>query len=390
MPPPINQAVVASVGLAAATVVVAAAVAIYQDPEVRRVTDDLRRRIAIALRSLGDNVDPNRAPRFNRPEDAHGFYESHSVDADEETRRRQREELLYWNALRESQQDIRQPTSPHGSTFDDFLQPDSTGETGTLVYNTGAETRDDSNMLRRRGGNTDGVRGLNASMIANPFADEYGIELDEQRRIEEPNLLAPGQEEIMSDIYEATPVLKSASLAQQPAPITPLSNAAAAPDVLFDFDSQSQTLDSQTEYDTAADVEQSHGARTPTTARSITLERELAEDEYMTASNDDEEEYERAGAYASIQAWAQNSTSGGFYSPLPVTPEAALSEAELISEGHLTPTDSASVVDVGYDAASSRGGDYDVMSDSDDGIATPGSWSEIGSVISESESALRA
>jgi len=67
-----------------------------------------------------------------------------------------------------------------------------------------------------------------------------------------------------------------------------------------------------------------------------------------------------------------------------------MSEAEFISEGHLTPTDSVSVVDVGYDAASSRGGDYDVLSDSDEGIATPGSWSEVGSVISESESAVRA
>ncbi|KAK3990025.1 hypothetical protein QBC44DRAFT_326004 [Cladorrhinum sp. PSN332] len=382
--------VAAKIGLAAATVVVAAAVAIYQDPEVRRVTDDLRRRIAIALRSLGDNVDPNRVPRFNRPEDAHGFYESHGVDADEETRRRQREELLYWNALRESQQNIGQPTSPHGSTFEDFLQPDSTGERGTLVYNTGANAWDDSNNLRRRGANTEGVRGLNAAMVASPFNDEYGIELDEQPRIEEASLLAPGQDEIMSDIYNATPVLKSTPLAQPPVPITPLSNSAAARDVLFDFDSQSQTLDSHTEYDTATDVEPNRGARTPTTARSVTLDRELAEDEYMTASYDDDEEDERAAAYASIQAWAQNSTSGGFYSPLPVTPEAPLSEAELISEGHLTPTDSASVVDVGYEAASSRGGDYDVMSDSDDGIATPGSWSEIGSVISESESAMRA
>ncbi|KAK4161288.1 hypothetical protein QBC43DRAFT_324104 [Cladorrhinum sp. PSN259] len=383
--------VAAKIGLAAATVVVAAAVAIYQDPEVRRVTDDLRRRIAIALRSLGDNVDPNRQPRFNRPEDAHGFYESHnSVDADDETRRRQREELMYWNALRESQQLQRQPSSPHGSTFEDFLQPDSTGERGTLVYNTGANVFSESNNLRRRGADTEGVRGLNASMFANPFSDEYGIELDEQPRIEEPNLLAPGQDEVMSDIYNATPILKSTTLAQAPAPVTPLSNAAASPDLLFDFDSQSETVDYRTEYDTATDAEEHNGARTPTTARSVTMDRELAEDEYMTASNNDSEDDERAAAYASIQAWAQNSTSGGFYSPLPVTPQAPISEAEFISEGHLTPTDSASVVDVGYEAASSRGGDYDVMSDSDDGIATPGSWSEVGSVISESDSALRA
>ncbi|KAK4193779.1 hypothetical protein QBC35DRAFT_6152 [Podospora australis] len=383
--------VAAKIGIVAASVTVAAAIAIYEIPEVRRVADDLRRRVAIALRTFGDGIDPHGEgqPRFNRPEDAHGFYESAGVDADEETRRRQREELMYWNSVHEERNRRNSQSSRRGSTFDDFLQPDAAGERGTMVFNTGAEVWDDGHSLTRRRGNVEGVRGLNAAMISNPFSDEYGIEMDEQRQIledETPNLLAPGRDEMMSDIYNATP------RSQSPVP-TETHRSDDAPEVLFDVDSQPQANNTTTH----EEMEQASGARTPTNrSRSMTLDREFAdaEAEYMTASSDDE-----AAAYASIQAWARNSTPG-FYSPLPVSPQAPLSvvsemsEAEMIGAGHLTPTDTMSVaesaVDVGNDAVSMTGDGFDAMSDSDDGVATPNSWSEVGSVISDTESAMRA
>ncbi|GKT45579.1 uncharacterized protein ColSpa_05760 [Colletotrichum spaethianum] len=107
----------------------------------------------------------------------------------------------------------------------------------------------------------------------------------------------------------------------------------------------------------------------------------------MTAGQENREE-----AYASIQAWAQGSTASNFYSPLPMSPPVPMSEPELVSEGELTPTDSASLAgsgeDVANDAASSRTGDnsryYDVLSESE-GMMTPASWSEVGSVVSENE-----
>ncbi|KAL2200594.1 hypothetical protein P885DRAFT_57466 [Corynascus similis CBS 632.67] len=377
--------VAAKVGVVAASVAVAAAIAIYEIPEVRRAAEDVRRRIAIALHSLGENIDPNsRQPRFNRPEDAEGFYQTHDVDADEETRRRQREELMYWNMRREEQQrdssELRQRS--RGSTFDDFLQPDRTSDSGTFVFNTGARVWDTepSNVLRHRG-NAEGVRGLNAAMLSNPFSDEHGIELED--RAECP---PPARAEAMSDIYNATPRVQSPVVVQtQPVPVSS--------EVLFDFGAH----EAPSEYATAVSAAQPEGAATtaatPTaTLRSATLDRELAEDEYMTAGQED-----RAGidAYASIQAWAQNSSNTGFYSPLPSTPEAPISEPEVISEGQLTPTDSESVAGSGVDVAPdivsvTEGRDYDVMSESDGGIHTPGSWSEVGSVVSESESAARA
>ncbi|AEO55214.1 hypothetical protein MYCTH_2298820 [Thermothelomyces thermophilus ATCC 42464] len=384
--------VAAKVGVVAASVAVAAAIAIYEIPEVRRAAEDLRRRIAIALHSLGENLDPSsRQPSFNRPEDAEGFYQSHDVDADEETRRRQREELMYWNMRREEQRQRERQASEQrsrGSTFDDFLRPDRAGDSGTLVYNTGANAWDaePSNALRRRG-NAEGVRGLNAAMLSSPFSDEHGIEL--QHRTE---FSPPARPEAMSDIYSATPRVQSPVVAPAPpVPVQPQPQPAPAPnDVLFDFG----THDAPSEYATAASEAQSERAATPTatTSRSMTLERELAEDEYMTAGQDDRA---AADAYASIQAWARNSANTGFYSPLPSTPTAPFSEPEVISDGQLTPTDSESVagsgVNVGHDAVSvTEGRDLDVMSESDEGIPTPGSWSEVGSVISEGESAARA
>ncbi|KAH8880641.1 hypothetical protein GQ53DRAFT_736562 [Thozetella sp. PMI_491] len=370
--PPVNQAVLASAGIIAVSVAVAAAIAVYESPELRRMADDFRRRIAIALHSLGDNVDPsNHEPRFNRPEDAEGFLQSRgavgeSVEADDETRRRQREELMYWNAIREQKERERReaeeretPKEFQGATFDDFMKPDSSGERGTYVFNTGAEVRgrgQDDNLLRRRG--PEGVRGLSATVYANPFADENGV--DDFDDNHPSNLIAPEKDEVMTDIYGATPLdgrtVQSETFSPKP----------ATPELLFDFDE----------------------------SRSHTLSRHLTENEFMTAGQEDRHE-----AYASIQAWAENTTdpSSGraspnpmsFYSPLPVTPAAPISEPEIVSDGQLTPTYSAS--EVGTDLVSSGvpEHDYDVMSqDSEaDGLTTPNSWSEVGSVVSENDAA---
>jgi hypothetical protein len=371
--PPVNHAI-ASAGIIAVSVAVAAAIALYESPELRRYADDLRRRIAIALHSIGDGINPpEREPLFNRPEDAEGFFQSRrgegaeaGVDADEETRRRQREELMYWNALHIAKKEKEKleaeiaedgdkalPSPSPGSSFDDFLRQDGGAERGAFVFNTGAEVRGDNNegLVRRRG--VEGVRGLNHSVYANPFADEHQVDSDDLPEMT-ANILQPGQDEVMSDIYSAT-TRDQAEL-------------------------QSHTLSPD------------HPAlRDDTTTTSHTLERELAADEYMTAGQEDRQE-----AYASIQAWAQDS-SPQFYSPLPMSPSAPMSEPELISEGALTPTDSASLAgsgeDVGGDAISSRNGEtgrfYDVLSESD-GMATPASWSEVGSVVSEHDGPVRA
>lgn len=379
-----NHVVAASAGVIAVSIAVAAAIAVYESPEVRRMAEDLRRRIAVALHSLGDNFDPSqqasREPLFNRPEDAEGFLQSRGsvgnelgMDADDETRRRQREELMYWNAIRESKkeaerQEIGSRRSSQGSTFDDFLQRDATGEQGTYVFNTGADARGEQQegMRRRR---VEGVRGLSSSVYANPFADEYGIDDFNDEPAMSLHPLTPGRdEEIMSDIYNATePDRTAASQTLTPQPPAPMS------EVIFDFDHDNDRVTERLQ------------------ELSMSQQQELAEEDYVTAGQDDREE-----AYASIQAWAQNASNPSFYSPIPVSPQAPRSEAsepEIISEGMLTPTDSASTVgsgeDVANDAASQTADD--VMSDDEsEGMMTPTSWTEVGSMVSSSESAQHA
>ncbi|ESA42843.1 hypothetical protein GE21DRAFT_5723 [Neurospora crassa] len=414
--PPINQAAaIASVGIIAVSVAAVAAIAIYESPEVRRRVNDIRQRIALAFQGWDDEFDDSRprnpnTPRFNRPEDAHGFYQSRAdvgVDADEETKRRQREELMYWNAKRaemmgESGREpatttttTHRPTSSttRGSSFDDFLSEDTTAGPGTFVYNTGTDVRGTENdALRRRGAGRSaapGVRGLTAAMILDPFSDEFGIELDERINMvdEETRLMAPSQDEMVSnrsDIYNATPTGLQSPVSRTLSPEPRVSVTAPPNEVLFDFETNSQSA----AVTASEDNHERSGAPTPTTVRSTTdtLERDLDVDEYMTAGQDD-----RSTAYASIQEWAQGSSgNAGFYSPLPVTPTEPMSEAEMVSAGQLTPVDTMSLADSGEhiensDAVSSRAQDFDDLSDSDDGIATPGSWSDVGSVISETD-----
>ncbi|KAL0933115.1 uncharacterized protein CTRU02_212078 [Colletotrichum truncatum] len=371
--PGVNNGALASAGVIAVTVAVAAAIAIYESPELRRYADDIRRRIAVALHSLGENIDPQeRPPMFNRPEDAQGFLESRGraeagVEADDETRRRQREELLYWNALHIAKKEKEKieaeiaeskelpPAPSRGKSFDDFLQQDINSEKGTFVFNTGAHVRgDDEGLVRRR---PEGVRGLNSSLYANPFADEHQIDQDELTTAEESSHISPGRDEALSDIYSAT---------TRDADERPRDIAAVIPPM-------------------PALVDVTEG--TSQSSKSATLERELEADEYMTAGQESREE-----AYASIQAWAQGSSPSNFYSPLPLSPPVPMSEAELVSDGELTPTDSASLAgsgeDVANDAASSKAGEtgryYDVLSESE-GMMTPASWSEVGSVVSEND-----
>lgn len=367
--PPVNH-VALSAGVIAVSIVVAAGIAIYESPELRRMAEDLRRRIAIALHSLGDSVSPQeRENLFNRPEDAEGFLQSRGidirgdqgVDADDETRQRQREELMYWNAVAEEKRAMevrssekgaqtpsqRPRTSTRGSSFDDFLQADTSAEKGTFVFHTGTDVQGaETEGLRRRG---DGPRGFNYSDYANVIDENIAFE---------NSLIEPEKDEMETDIYSVS--YDGRNERQTTATLS------AAPEHIPSLIDDAETPAQQE------------------SAPLSTLERELAEDEYITAGQDD-----RQDAFSSIQAWAQSSNPG-FYSPLPVSPAAPLSEPELISDGQLTPTDSVSLAGSGEDIAeearsvTDNGRYYDVMSD-DDGMATPASWTEVGSVVSEAD-----
>ncbi|KAI0418539.1 hypothetical protein F5X98DRAFT_363052 [Xylaria grammica] len=350
------------------------------------MTDDLRRRIAIALHAFGDTITPQeRENLFNRPEDAEGFLTSRGlgpgsvpgVDVDAESLRRQREELMYWNAIRESKKEhdsqdekrYRPRASTGGSSFDDFLKQDENAEKGAYVFHTGHQPVDNNDgLIRRRG--AEGPRGMNYSAYTNPFADEHGIDDDIAF---ENSLMDPAHDDI-SDIYSATDL----GAYQSSRTLSPLPEAAALLPPLVEVEPRPETP-------TAHQYQAQHQPSPQAQPQPIPEHEseQLGPDEYMTAGQEDR--HEDSDAYSSIQAWAQNaSRDASFYSPLPVSPATA-SEAELLSDGELTPTDSASLAGSGVDVAdevhSTRS--FDVLSD--DGMHTPSSWTDVESVGGESE-----
>jgi hypothetical protein len=374
----------ATAGVAAVTLAVAAAIAIYESDEVRRVAEDIRRRIAIAIQSIGNefNHTSQSEPLFNRPEDAEGFLLSRSaegadpgVDADEPTRKRQREELMYWNAVRESrlmaqEREARDAAitaaTEYGKSvgsdpssarnFDDFLRQEEGAAAGTFVFLTGAEVENRQGITRRRG--------PNPATYANPFADENQVDIED---IEEA---ATPPSTTGTDMYHVTPRV---SPPVPPNPFIPVMAPLPEPATHVPVPATGPWSESPAH---AIEVAPSQSS---VTMSGTAADEELAEDEFMTAGQDQ-------NAYSSIQAWAQGNQPD-FYSPLPMSPEPPASEVEVVSVGQLTPTDSASVVDVGHDfepITDGEGRDFDVISESD-GIATPASWSEVGSVVSDSE-----
>ncbi|KAE8443830.1 hypothetical protein EG329_001337 [Mollisiaceae sp. DMI_Dod_QoI] len=372
MPP--NPAAVGVV--VAVSIVAAAAIAVYESPQARQFAEDVRRKIAIALHSLGDEINPQpRQPRFNRPEDAEGFLMSQAgadpgIDADEESKRRQREELMYWNAVHlEKKEKERQLNGPRpenrsrGSSFDDFLHEDPSGEKGTYVYNTGADTNQAEGLRNRAG------RGLErGSFYANPFGDEHNIEMDEQRAID-ASLMDPDlseRDEVMSDLYSAN---------EEPRPSRQTTATVAE-----------QLIDTSEE--PVPDPPVSYPAM---------------EDHFMGETTNFTNMAERDdSAYASIHAWADNANQS-FYSPLPVTPGAVTPQLQerapgsptfsdpdvsVPGSGMATPTDSASLAGSGEEVWAPRSGatsEADIMSVDGEGVSTPGTWTEVGSVVSEDD-----
>jgi len=212
------------------------------------------------------------------------------------------------------------------------------------------------------------VQGLNrGSFYANPFGDEHNIEMDEQRTID-ASLMGPDlseKEDIMSDIYSAN---------EDPRPA--LQIIAPIAEQLIDT-SDEPVPDPPVSYP-------------------------IMEDHFMTDTNFTNMAGRGDSAYTSIHAWADNANHS-FYSPLPVTPGAITPsqqeerpgsptfsdpDVSVPGSGMPTPTDSSSLAGSGEEIWAPRSGatsEADFMSLDGEGVSTPGTWTEVGSVVSEDD-----
>ncbi|KAF1996621.1 hypothetical protein P154DRAFT_309046 [Amniculicola lignicola CBS 123094] len=166
----------------AASVIVAAGIAIYESPEVRRWIEQYRRKLAVALHSLGDEIQPRR---------------SSEAAEDYEVRRRRREELVRQkreelvrrareegiavdlDVLRRIGDEEMKKGHGHAGTrqksFDDLVGSDGMLKRDFVSTSaTGMESSDAG--LRRRG--MPGFAESSSSAVKNPFGSEAEVLFD--------------------------------------------------------------------------------------------------------------------------------------------------------------------------------------------------------------------
>ncbi|KAF3052319.1 hypothetical protein E8E11_007870 [Didymella keratinophila] len=341
----------------AASVLVAAGIAIYENPQVRQWVDQSRRKIAVALHSLGDDIQPRRQSESSEDfEETKGRREELIRRNRNELIRRAREEGVAVDLdelARVGTEDAvlaeRRSRANRSKNFDELV-----GSDGMLRQDataTGAEPS--NNGVRKRG--VAGFAAGTAAAVAmtNPFADEnvlFDVGDDDE---------APSPKPF---IYEASaPRSRSATLEASTPPIEP---PAAAPSSapLIDLTSEPQFvyLPPKTHLPSPAAPLQASEAD------------QAAQSFYsFTPSNDSDDDFEQMPAGTLTPRSERSGTTGASIVPSHADDVAVLSmqndaehdaRSEVFSEGGFT--------DAGYS-------DFELGDRT--GVMTPNSWTDVGS-----------
>ena len=320
----------------------AAGLAIYENPQVRQWIDDSRRKAAIALHSLGDELAPQSESRDSTPD------ASTREDDDPEAverRRRARQEILERGRLMEERRKSRQAANGKAKSFDDMVDKDGSLKVEEAATSSVVNVQPEGSGLRHR--HTESRAAALGSTYANPFADETAVPVVDARSSpeEEKNDPISRSSTPTRPVSAASPPTLRDSPASPPVPPKP---AAYQPQrLLIDTDEVSNHPSEQ-----LVDL-------TPTTSASSAAV-DLAElNDYSQPSRSN---------YWSVNEWAQNNAPA-FYSP-------PLSER---MDNH---TD-GSHAETGEHASQIGSEDMDVMSDDEARISTPSSWTEVGSQFSD-------
>lgn len=197
----------------AASVVVAAGIALYENEQFRVWFDERRRQIAVAFHDFGDVVQP----RSEGSEPASEASRQRRLDIVRRNRemlmRRAREEGIAVDldelaSLGYSGRPEMEQRRESNTSFDDFVSPDGKLKAEAQKAQASGSEAQSSTTIRQRGA---GARGLAAgSTFANPFEDEAHI-LDE-------SLIAPSEGEIPTQEYPPSSIL---TLSPRPASTIP-------------------------------------------------------------------------------------------------------------------------------------------------------------------------
>lgn len=198
---------------------VAAGIAIYESPQVRQWVDQSRRKIAVALHSLGDEMQPRRP--------------SESSDDFHERKRRQREEIIRRNrndlikrareegiavdldelarigedAVEPTERRQRSKTNASQRSFDDLVGSDGMlkKDASTAPNATGNDVS--SGAIRHRGAAGFAAGSVAAAAVANPFSDDHVLfDRDEEAHSPQPFIYTEPNTRESSATVEAEPV----------------------------------------------------------------------------------------------------------------------------------------------------------------------------------------
>ncbi|KAL9126394.1 MAG: hypothetical protein Q9217_004539 [Psora testacea] len=334
MPAPLAKGLIISLSL-----LFAAGVAVYENPHVRQWVDESRRKVAIALHSLGDDLSPTTEERQTTREDA-SAREDESPEA-VERRRLARQEILERGRLMEEKRRAARQAKGEGMCFDDLVDKDGTlkADEGTAATSTAAEAQPDRAGLRQRVAESKAA--ALGSNFANPFEDETLIDNAS------PSHNRTENQEVHS---------RSATSTMPASPPVPPKPAAYQPHrLLIDTDSVSNHPSEQ-----LVDL-------TPTTSASATTD---------LVELDQGERQPSPASYWSVDEWAQNHSVQSLHPPHYVDQAAGMGQGLTVAaEGSLAGS-VEQVSQVGTE-------DMDILSDFGDVISTPGTWTEVGSQASE-------
>ncbi|KAI9783801.1 MAG: hypothetical protein M1839_003137 [Geoglossum umbratile] len=342
----------------AATIIVAAGIAVYESPQVREFVNKGRRRIAIALHTLGEEIHPDtRRPSSSNGEDG--------LDS-EEMRRLRRADIMERNREKflrqreaetaESEKQKRRTPESGYASFDDFLSQDAEKRGTYTIRNTSVAHPDHEEGLRRR---SEGVRGLErGGAFANPFADPIGEE-------------------------EASQVLFDATL------------MGASHESLHNEKAEDTSLPQTRESTATLPAEPVVEAQSPLANTPAPL-LDLSASNTDTSSPDTPAQPFQPSAYWSVvHEWAENTSPSYYHDANPGQQEQhSEHQPQPPPQQHLeVPNNDAnnsiassppSLAGSGEEIHFHEASDDDVMSDAG-GASTAGSWTEVGSEVSEGD-----
>jgi len=339
--------------------------------QVREWVDESRRKVAVALRDLSDELSPQSEEPETPTRDA-STREDESPEA-VERRRQVRQELLERGRKLEEARRAKREAKGKAKSFDDMVDKDGAlrnDEENNTATTTAAEPQPEGSGLRYRA--TESHAAALGAAFANPFADEAHLDSSSTPLQEEPT---PIREETPQMHEEPTSISRASTPTLPSSPPVPPKPAAYQPHMLL-IDTASEP--SHHESEALLDL-------TPTTSASPSTFSAAADLAELTPSNHGAVGSEGDGigrqpggeSYWSVNEWAMNHSAQRFYSP--PQSEAGAANAGTAAQAQQRSREGS------LERVSQMGSeDADVVSMfSGEGVDTPGSWSEVASQVSE-------